>query len=58
MKADYDQIWAQVKRSAVAFGFEESTVPAMSVSEEERQPDLRGGLAAWRRFPLHVRHLR
>ena len=21
-------------------------------------PDLRGGLAAWRRFPLHVRHLR
>ena len=37
VKADYDQIWAQVKRSAVAFGFEESTVPAMSVSEEERR---------------------
>ena len=37
VKADYDQIWAQVKGSAVAFGFEESTVPAMSVSEEERR---------------------
>jgi cyclohexanone monooxygenase len=37
VKADYDQIWAQVKRSAVAFGFEESTVPAMSVSEEDRR---------------------
>ena len=37
VKADYDQIWDQVKRSAVAFGFEESTVPAMSVSEEERR---------------------
>ena len=58
VKADYDQIWAQVKRSAVAFGFEESTVPAMSVSEEERRRGLRGGLAAWRRIPLHVRHLR
>ena len=37
IKADYDNIWAQVKSSGVAFGFEESTVPAMSVSAEERQ---------------------
>ena len=37
VKADYDKIWAHVKASSVAFGFEESTVPAMSVSEEERQ---------------------
>ncbi|MBE0011476.1 MULTISPECIES: flavin-containing monooxygenase [Micrococcales] len=37
IKADYDNIWAQVKRSGVAFGFEESTVPAMSVTEEERR---------------------
>ena len=58
IKADYANIWAQAKSSAFAFGFEESTVPTMSVSEEERTPDLRGGLAAWRRFPLHVRHLR
>ncbi|SLM33931.1 cyclohexanone monooxygenase, partial [Lasallia pustulata] len=25
---DYDQIWSQVKTSAVAFGFEESKIPA------------------------------
>ncbi|WP_028266969.1 flavin-containing monooxygenase [Arthrobacter sp. MA-N2] len=37
IKADYDKIWTQVKASGVAFGFEESTVSAMSVSEEERQ---------------------
>ncbi|QYB01143.1 NAD(P)/FAD-dependent oxidoreductase [Rhodococcus sp. USK10] len=37
VKADYDRIWSQVKGSSVAFGFEESTVPAMSVSEEERR---------------------
>jgi cation diffusion facilitator CzcD-associated flavoprotein CzcO len=37
IKADYDNIWAQVKSSGVAFGFEESTVPAMSVSADERQ---------------------
>ncbi|GAB3940931.1 flavin-containing monooxygenase [Corynebacterium tapiri] len=37
VKANYDQIWDQVKNSAVAFGFEEATTPAMSVSEEERQ---------------------
>jgi len=37
IKKDYDAIWEQVRNSAVAFGFEESTVPAMSVSEEERE---------------------
>lgn len=37
VKADYDKIWTQVRNSAVAFGFEESTVPAMSVSEAERE---------------------
>ncbi|KEI44726.1 flavin-containing monooxygenase [Saccharopolyspora rectivirgula] len=37
VKANYDKIWHDVKNSMVAFGFEESTTPAMSVSEEERQ---------------------
>jgi cyclohexanone monooxygenase len=37
VKRDYDRIWDQVRTSMVAFGFEESTVPATSVSEEERQ---------------------
>ncbi|TRZ56655.1 NAD(P)/FAD-dependent oxidoreductase, partial [Pseudomonas alloputida] len=37
IKKNYDKIWEQVKNSMVAFGFEESTVPAMSVSDEERQ---------------------
>lgn len=37
IKGDFDSIWDQVRSSVVAFGFEESTVPAMSVSEEERQ---------------------
>ncbi|PRZ41715.1 cation diffusion facilitator CzcD-associated flavoprotein CzcO [Antricoccus suffuscus] len=37
VKSDYDQIWEHVRNSVVAFGFEESDVPAMSVSEEERQ---------------------
>jgi len=37
IKGDYDAIWDQVRNSVVAFGFEESTVPTMSVSEEERQ---------------------
>ena len=36
VKKNYDQIWKQVKSSMVAFGFEESKVPAMSVSESER----------------------
>ncbi|MCF5570938.1 SidA/IucD/PvdA family monooxygenase, partial [Pseudomonas sp. PA-3-11C] len=37
IKKNYDKIWEQVKNSVVAFGFEESTVPAMSLSDEERQ---------------------
>lgn len=36
VKKNYDKIWDQVKNSVVAFGFEESCVPAMSVSAEER----------------------
>jgi cyclohexanone monooxygenase len=36
-KADFDAIWDQVRGSVVAFGFEESGVSAMSVSEEERR---------------------
>jgi cyclohexanone monooxygenase len=37
IKGNYDQIWEQVRSSFIAFGFQESDVPAMSVSEEERQ---------------------
>ena len=37
IKPNYDQIWEQVRSSFVAFGFQESAVPAISVSEEERQ---------------------
>ncbi|MDX6410195.1 MAG: cyclohexanone monooxygenase [Gaiellaceae bacterium] len=36
-RANYDAIFEQVKSSAVGFGFEESTIPTMSVSEEERR---------------------
>ncbi|RRO18619.1 NAD(P)/FAD-dependent oxidoreductase [Saccharopolyspora rhizosphaerae] len=36
-KAHFDEIWEQVRNSMVAFGFEESGVEAMSVSEEERR---------------------
>jgi cyclohexanone monooxygenase len=36
-KENFDAIWDQVRNSVVAFGFEESGVEAMSVSEEERQ---------------------
>jgi len=42
----YDEIWKQVKNSVVAFGFEESKVPAMSVSPEERE---RVFEAAWQK---------
>lgn len=42
----YDEIWKQVRNSAVAFGFEESDVPTMSVSPEEREKIFE---AAWRR---------
>ncbi|GGO08009.1 cyclohexanone monooxygenase [Microbispora rosea subsp. aerata] len=37
VRANYDSIWEQVRSSRVACGFEESDVPAMSVSEEERR---------------------
>jgi cyclohexanone monooxygenase len=37
IRANYDQIWEQVRGSFVGFGFQESDVPVMSVSEEERQ---------------------
>ncbi|KAL6415668.1 hypothetical protein AUP68_02234 [Ilyonectria robusta] len=33
----YDKIWEEVRNSSVGFGFEESTVPCMSVSPEERE---------------------
>lgn len=36
IKRNYDAIWRQVKSSIVAFGFEESTIPAVSVSKEEQ----------------------
>lgn len=36
VKMNYDKIWDQVKNSMVAFGFEESKIPAMSVTEAER----------------------
>ncbi|WFR73236.1 NAD(P)/FAD-dependent oxidoreductase [Prescottella defluvii] len=37
LKANYDKIWDDLRSSSVAFGFKESSVPAMSVSEEERR---------------------
>ncbi|MFJ9055671.1 NAD(P)/FAD-dependent oxidoreductase [Streptomyces sp. NBC_00111] len=37
IKARYHEIWDQVRNSRVGCGFEESEVPAMSVSEEERR---------------------
>lgn len=37
INSNYDQIWSQVRNSAVAFGFEESTVPCMSVTPEQRR---------------------
>ncbi|MGQ0481138.1 MAG: flavin-containing monooxygenase [Pseudonocardia sp.] len=37
IKRDYDKIWAGVRESIVGFDVEESTVPAMSVSAEERR---------------------
>ncbi len=37
IKSNYDAIWEQVRNSALAFGFEESTIPAMSVSAGERE---------------------
>jgi cyclohexanone monooxygenase len=37
VKATYGQIWRDVRQSAVAMGFSESQIPAMSVSAEERE---------------------
>ena len=37
VRSRYGEIWDQVRNSVVAFGFEESTVPAMSVSSVERE---------------------
>ncbi|MHA6800278.1 flavin-containing monooxygenase [Bounagaea algeriensis] len=37
IKKNYDQTWEHVRNSTTAFGIKESTVPAMSVSEQERQ---------------------
>lgn len=37
IRADYDRFWDQVWNSRVACGFEESDVPAMSVSAAERR---------------------
>lgn len=37
VKANYDQIWSEVRTSMVAFGFQESTIPTMSVSAAERE---------------------
>ena len=36
-KQNFDAIWDQVRNSVVAFGFEESVIETMSVSEEERR---------------------
>ena len=33
-KKNFDAIWQQVRNSVVAFGFQESSIEAMSVSEE------------------------
>ncbi|MFC9935918.1 flavin-containing monooxygenase [Glutamicibacter sp. NPDC127525] len=36
-KENFEKTWEQVRGSSVAFGFAESTTPAMSVSSEERE---------------------
>jgi cation diffusion facilitator CzcD-associated flavoprotein CzcO len=45
-KANYEEIWKQVKSSVVAFGFQESTIPAETASAEERDGVFE---AAWQR---------
>jgi cyclohexanone monooxygenase len=37
IKENFDAVWDQVRGSAVAFGFEESTIEATTVSDEERR---------------------
>ena len=37
IKGSYDDIWKEVRSSRLAFGFQESQIPTMSVSETERK---------------------
>lgn len=37
IKRNYDAIWKEIRSSQLAFGFEQSTIPTMSVSPEERK---------------------
>lgn len=37
LQRSFEEIWDHVRNSTVGFAFEESTIPAMSVSEEERR---------------------
>ncbi|MHA6130795.1 flavin-containing monooxygenase [Pseudomonas fluorescens group sp. PF-1] len=37
IKKNYDEIWKEVRSSRLAFGFEESNIPTMSVSPEQRK---------------------
>ncbi|PTQ74352.1 NAD(P)/FAD-dependent oxidoreductase [Pseudomonas sp. GV071] len=37
IKKNYDEIWKEVRSSRLAFGFEESNIPTMSVSPQERK---------------------
>jgi cation diffusion facilitator CzcD-associated flavoprotein CzcO len=37
IKRNYDAIWKEVRSSQLAFGFEQSDIPTMSVSEAERK---------------------
>ena len=46
VNSNYENIWSQLRQSQVAFGFEESTTPCMSVSPEERE---RVFEAAWQK---------
>src|SRR5690606_4441154 len=37
IKRSYDEIWKEVRSSRLAFGFQESQIPTMSVSDTERK---------------------
>lgn len=37
IKRNYDEIWKEVRSSRLAFGFQESQIPTMSVSDTERK---------------------
>ena len=47
---NYEQIWQKAKRSMFAFGFEESNIPTMSVTKEDRERTLERRLAERRRI--------